>query len=206
MTRSTDFYAGYARAIADATKRLLILAAVTDTEDGAAHRGIIRALDTVRALTPAAPAPSPEPARWRLDVVKFADAMERKLRANDHKSHWTNEGFDGLDHLLGRIREELEELSSVAGVQHRGEPIVLDEAADVANFAMMIADVCDSLHGHASAKPAESDLDRRMAGVFLDAKPAKCARCGGSGTLTDAAGICGRCCPACNGTGTAGAK
>jgi len=56
--------------------------------------------------------------------------MEKKLRENDYKKHWSN-----CDHqyLLNRLKEEVTELE---------KPMwdVIEEAADVANFAMMIAD------------------------------------------------------------------
>lgn len=86
----------------------------------------------------------------------FAEAMERKLRANDHKGGWRR---DLPSALLERIKEETEELANLKPLMlacvvradecpqspdHRatGFERVVDEAADVANFAMMIADVC----------------------------------------------------------------
>lgn len=91
-----------------------------------------------------------EKPRWRPEVIWFADAMERKLHINEHKGGW--EGFEP-EILLRRLREETNELKKVLS-SHSGissscipEPEkqrILDEAADVANFAMMIADVCHS--------------------------------------------------------------
>ena len=78
---------------------------------------------------------------WRPEVVAFADAMEARLRANDFKGGW-----DALtpDWLMARIVQEAGELAlSVAG--EMGGEAVLYEAADVANFAMMVADVCGEL-------------------------------------------------------------
>jgi NTP pyrophosphatase (non-canonical NTP hydrolase) len=73
--------------------------------------------------------------RWRKEVVTFADAMEAKLRANDHKSHWSNAD---LQYLSMRLTQEREELRRAV---ENGDPDeVLKEAADVANFAMMVAD------------------------------------------------------------------
>ena len=75
-------------------------------------------------------------ARWRPEVVWFADAMERKLRENDHKRHWTGMGMQYLSMRLTQERKEL--YAAIAS----GDPtLVLDEAADIANFAMMVADV-----------------------------------------------------------------
>jgi hypothetical protein len=97
-----------------------------------------------------------ERARLRPEVRRFAELMEEKLRANDHKGGW--QGDSAFD-LVARASEELDELD-VAVSQHlarRAElPAVRShwlpnamrvarEAADVANFAMMVADVCGAL-------------------------------------------------------------
>jgi NTP pyrophosphatase (non-canonical NTP hydrolase) len=73
--------------------------------------------------------------RWRPEVVWFADAMERKLRENDYKRHWLTLGMQTLSMRLTQEREELRD-AVASGDAAR----TLDEAADVANFAMMIAD------------------------------------------------------------------
>lgn len=70
-------------------------------------------------------------------VLAFALAMERKLRAHDDRPGWKDEPND---YLIARLREEMVEL---AAALDRGRHVPLDivgEAADVANFAMMIAD------------------------------------------------------------------
>ena len=73
---------------------------------------------------------------WRPEVVAFADAMEARLRANDHKGGWQR---CSIDWLLARLIQEAGELAEevIAEITEKG---VLYEAADVANFAMMIAD------------------------------------------------------------------
>lgn len=71
----------------------------------------------------------------RPEVRAFAAAMEKQLRANDHKGGWQEEK---VLWLLGRLREETDELSNALECRD----CVLAEAADVANFAMMIADNC----------------------------------------------------------------
>jgi len=85
-------------------------------------------------------------------VRKFAETMERKLRENEYKSIWKNESANWL---LDRLREEVEELDRAIyrpdwkchvdkpENQRRCEmrSDVWREAADVANFAMMVADV-----------------------------------------------------------------
>jgi hypothetical protein len=71
-----------------------------------------------------------EPVRW------FAERMEQTLRANDYKGGWKHCSFK---YLLHRMREELKELR-LAIEAYSDEEIIIREAADVANFAMMVAD------------------------------------------------------------------
>lgn len=68
-------------------------------------------------------------------VLWFAVQMEKKLRMNDHKRHWSTceNGY-----LTTRLAEEGAELFEA--VDHGTSEAVIAEAADVANFAMMIAD------------------------------------------------------------------
>ncbi len=89
------------------------------------------------------------PGDLRPAVLAFAYAMETKLRVNDHKGGWArcSNGY-----LLRRLRNETKELASALHRQNRSRkdwnshaPLILAEAADVANFAMMIADVCGNL-------------------------------------------------------------
>jgi len=69
----------------------------------------------------------------RREVRWFAERMERKLQQNDHKGGWNNDSFHAL---LRRMREEVDELESAQSDQEK----LIDECADVANFAMMIAE------------------------------------------------------------------
>lgn len=74
-------------------------------------------------------------------VKRFAEAMEKQLCANDHKGGWAGtEAFE----LLAHLREEYTELRR-AMFPFVSPEAVLREAADVANFAMMIADVFGAL-------------------------------------------------------------
>jgi NTP pyrophosphatase (non-canonical NTP hydrolase) len=84
----------------------------------------------------ATPEPVPGAEGLRPVVVGFAHEMERKLRENDFKGGW--EGED-IDWLLRRLDEEAVELALAV---HSGKPAaeVRGEAADVANFALMVAD------------------------------------------------------------------
>src|SRR5690606_5240346 len=77
----------------------------------------------------------------RPEVAAFARAMEHKLAANDHKEHWREMR---VHQLLEMLRDEVDELVRAVADFHGGmgpHRNVLDEAADVANFAMMVADV-----------------------------------------------------------------
>ena len=79
-----------------------------------------------------------------MTVIEFAVEMERQLQDNDHKSGW---GHLDLEDLLKMLKEEVEELERAIC---QGDILIppgkkeinkiIHEAADVANFAMMIAD------------------------------------------------------------------
>ena len=77
----------------------------------------------------------------RPSVLAFAQAMERKLRKNDHRGGWAQ---SSPKWLLSRLREETRELSDAL---NGADLEVLDEAADVGNFAMMIHDVVSARRG-----------------------------------------------------------
>ena len=71
----------------------------------------------------------------RESVLWFGDKMEHKLLANDRKPGW--EDLSDV-YLLKRLHEEITELEAALG-DTSAEAIIL-ECADVANFAMMLAD------------------------------------------------------------------
>ena len=71
----------------------------------------------------------------RPEVVAFARLMEDRLRANEHKGGWKG---CNTNWLMGRLREEAKELQAIFDQGMGGD--VGHEAADVANFAMMVAD------------------------------------------------------------------
>lgn len=73
-------------------------------------------------------------------VQKFAQEMERKLRANDHKTHWLG---SETKYLSRRLTEECSELRRA--IRRGNADETLAEAADVANFAMMLADKAGAL-------------------------------------------------------------
>lgn len=75
----------------------------------------------------------------RPEVMKFAEAMERKLRKNDHKGGWNTSEFWYLSTRLEEERRELDR-AIIRAVRSNKWKAVIGEAVDVANFAMMIAD------------------------------------------------------------------
>lgn len=87
----------------------------------------------------------------RPQVLAFAVAMETKLRINDHKGGWDqSEPEDLLLSLDDEVAELRKIIDSRRFAKMYGYPLedsdsVLFEAADVANFAMMVADVCGAL-------------------------------------------------------------
>ena len=101
----------------------------------------------MKAPLPSEDTDKQEPQRWRPEVMALADAMEAKLKANDHKRHWR---YLGMQTLSMRLTQEREELRRAV---EAGDPDeVLREAADVANFAMMIADTVRQQHKTANKK------------------------------------------------------
>lgn len=75
----------------------------------------------------------------RPEVKDFAALMEQKLKANDHKPGWKNDSFRAL---FRRLEQEMRELRECP------DEFVIDEAIDVANFAMMIADNAENVWGY----------------------------------------------------------
>lgn len=71
----------------------------------------------------------------RTEVESFAKMMETKLKANEAKGGWqrTSQGW-----LIRRLLEEVGEL--ITALETDNIAAIQGEAADVGNFAMMIAD------------------------------------------------------------------
>lgn len=100
----------------------------------------------------------------RPEVAAFALAMEDKLRQNDHKGGWDD---CSKQYLAMRLTQEREELRSAIA---RGDPPedIMKEAADIANFAMMVADLCGGLQRVVLA-PHERPVYRRASYVEKNA-------------------------------------
>ena len=74
----------------------------------------------------------------RDEVQQFMKAMEERLRANDHKTGWSNKS---QIELFRRLTEEVGKLSTyLFGTHDEKEFSITRKAANAANFAMMIAD------------------------------------------------------------------
>lgn len=71
------------------------------------------------------------------EVQQFAWDMARKLKCNEPKGGWDELT---VGELFGLLEDELAELADT--IMNGTADDVIDEAADVANFAMMIADLC----------------------------------------------------------------
>lgn len=83
----------------------------------------------------------------RPSVRRFAERMERKLRANDDKDHWAQFGVLYLSRVfaeeVGEVLVAVGQLAYARGkvARRRRAELLADECADVANAAMMIAEV-----------------------------------------------------------------
>jgi NTP pyrophosphatase (non-canonical NTP hydrolase) len=75
----------------------------------------------------------------RQELSWFSEQMEMTLKENDHKGGWGSEQCS-LDYLIERLKEEVNELIVATDSGKAGVENVIRECADVANFAMMIAD------------------------------------------------------------------
>jgi NTP pyrophosphatase (non-canonical NTP hydrolase) len=83
----------------------------------------------------------------RPELQQFAIRMERKLRENDHKGGWKGESLLWLFRRLLIEAEELRPLIERRETDPANVPEgkIAEEAADVANFAMMLADVASGI-------------------------------------------------------------
>lgn len=77
----------------------------------------------------------------RPELQWFVKQMELKLQENGHKKHWSTLH---PDYLIERLYQEASELWEAIGKRDASE--IVKEAADVANFAMMIADVAEHIN------------------------------------------------------------
>lgn len=109
-------------------------------------------------------------------VDAFADEMEAKLDANRHKGNREGWSRESVAWLVGRLKDELRELEQAIKVPElrcncreidcphslgqachnvARENRIIGEAADVANYALMIADVAGGLRPRRGTTGAE---------------------------------------------------
>lgn len=81
--------------------------------------------------------PEPVTVTVRREVALFALLMEKKLAANDHKPHWC---YEEKEVLWAKLMAELYELQVELVKPHNDAEKIALEAADLANFAMMLVD------------------------------------------------------------------
>ncbi|MHA4207352.1 hypothetical protein [Bacillus cereus] len=78
----------------------------------------------------------------RSEVKWFAEHMESKLQENEHKTGWTD---CTVDFLSSQIRKNLNELDSMFQELPSNYSVfsanVIKQCSDMANYAMMIADI-----------------------------------------------------------------
>jgi NTP pyrophosphatase (non-canonical NTP hydrolase) len=79
--------------------------------------------------------------RLRPEVLAFAQIMEQKLRANDHKGGWKSDAPGPLfDRMLEEVNEAWQAMLKWPRDTKAYRDSLAGELADVANFAMMVAD------------------------------------------------------------------
>jgi len=78
----------------------------------------------------------------RSSVRWFSEEMEKKLRRYDYRGGWEE---CSPDWILARMYDEILEL--IEAKNKKDWANVIEEAADVANFAMMMASIAQELRG-----------------------------------------------------------
>lgn len=73
------------------------------------------------------------------EVKWFGEQMIGKLEDNEEKEHWRKASYDCLFNRLEEEVQELRELMLDDKVPYKHKKMIA-ECADIANFAMMIAD------------------------------------------------------------------
>ncbi len=98
-----------------------------------------------------------QPITLRPEVAAFATLMEQQLRANDHKTGWKT---DSSFALWSRLLQETIELNQARTARNPDSALIGREAADVANFAMMVADVMGGLPVETIERTDGTAIDR----------------------------------------------
>ena len=93
--------------------------------------------------------------RGQEEIAWFAEQMQQKLSENEHKEHWINNGLISLflgmegevaeaDDAMDGLMNALVDQPDSANIRKMVDELIR-ECADVANFAMMIADIARRL-------------------------------------------------------------
>lgn len=80
--------------------------------------------------------------RGERELAAFTAECQRKLDLNAYKGTWKDENPWWL---LDRIEEEIEELAAELSKLRRNVESIRSECCDIANFALMVADVAGGL-------------------------------------------------------------
>ena len=106
--------------------------------------------------------------KLRPEVRRFAEQMELKLRENDHKGGWND---CHIYWLVQRIGDEQKELIDAVLFKTDDVHAIIRECADVANFAMMVADVVHR-YGVQNSVPTPLAPDKWRAFLVSTSAPA----------------------------------
>lgn len=79
----------------------------------------------------------------RKSVRKFAQEMEKQLRANDHKGGWQDMYAEELVTCLEEELEEVREAVDASGKVDERRQAIIHETADLANYAMMLKEAAE---------------------------------------------------------------
>ncbi len=93
------------------------------------------------------------------EIKRMAEGMQNKLDANSHKGGWVKYDEQGkrfwdksmVSFLKRKLREEVSELFAYIDGRKKSEPSeelkeeLFYEACDVANIAMILADICGAI-------------------------------------------------------------
>lgn len=100
-------------------------------------------------------------------LLAFTQVMRDKLNENQHKPHWKQGEYKegGLHELLKRLEEEKKELIQAVTWSDCTSREIARECADVACYAMFIADVSNGLKiiKHINFKKLEDEISNIIA-------------------------------------------
>lgn len=103
----------------------------------------------------------------RSEVKWFAEHMESKLKENEHKTGWTD---CTVDFLSSQIRKNLNELDSMFQELPSNYSVfstnVIRQCSDIANYAMMIADISNKYICKCDPPKGVEDMEQVEHGTY----------------------------------------